>query len=448
MIGHGGHVGRHYARRVDERHRVLHANALEGVRIVARPYLVEPSERTEIHAAGAGRAALHHRLRVLLPDAAHNVVEPLGVLDEEAVRRLPEVRAAERDHHAVEVPLYVVDVGRALHHAVKDAEDEVLHRRVAEVQVPLVARFVQLAPGALDHPVGVLLRKLGGGIDHLRLYPDAEFESLGVGVRGQVAYALGQLGGVDLPVAKGCVVGVARVFVAEPAVVEHEHLEPHRRGVVNHPEYGLRVEGEVCPLPAVEEDGAEPAAAIDAVLARPAVHVAGNAARALAGTCPNHVGGAERCARGKRILGGEGVDAAGYGKPVFDVVIEIDGPVAAPRKRSSHCLAAVFVEHGAVHAQHERGIGALGGLHAGAAAEGLDAVPQHLGLELPLLGPCAADVRKQVAARPQAHRARCAIDYAQRLLAAVYDLGVRDNHILGLVRLVVQGNDDVRDVIL
>ena len=65
------------------------------------------------------------------------------------------------------------------------------------------------------------------GVDHLRLDPDAEFQPFAVCVRSDVVDAFGELPDIDLPVAESGVRIVARIFVAEPSVVQHEHFQSH-----------------------------------------------------------------------------------------------------------------------------------------------------------------------------------------------------------------------------
>ena len=71
-----------------------------------------------------------------------------------------------------------------------------------QVQHQLVARQQEIAVGLPDDPVRVLLVKNALRVDHLWLEPDAEAQPALAGLAGQEGEAMGELAGVDLPVAE------------------------------------------------------------------------------------------------------------------------------------------------------------------------------------------------------------------------------------------------------
>ena len=87
---------------------------------------------------------------------------------------------------------------------VNDAEDKVLDLGICEIEHHLCAAtsLLQLTPLGLQHPVGMLLVELAGGVGHLRLYPDAELYFTLFGSIGERLDAVGQLVLVDHPVAQ------------------------------------------------------------------------------------------------------------------------------------------------------------------------------------------------------------------------------------------------------
>ena len=186
MIRHRRYVGGHYASRVNEVHGVLDEGAGAGVRVVGGPDLVAVAERSVVHAAAAGRAALHNDAGVFLPYSAHDIVQSLNIFHKEAVLLCAKIRAAEALDNPVAVPFYVVDAGCKLHSAVKYAEHEVLYGRVGKVQHPLVSALIDFTAGALDNPFRVLVGKVGGRIHHFWLYPYAEFKPFGMSVRRHI----------------------------------------------------------------------------------------------------------------------------------------------------------------------------------------------------------------------------------------------------------------------
>ena len=437
----------HDAGGIEEGSAVLHEDALEAVGVVGGPDFVEILQRAIVDAAAAGGAALDQHGRILGADALHHLVEALHIFNIEAVLLGAEIGAAEGLDGTVAVPFDVVDGGGELHHAVEDAEDEVLDGRVGEVEHPLRALGIDFPARALDDPVGMVLGEFGLGIDHLRLDPDAELQAFGMGISGDVIDALGELADIDLPVAKGGVVAVAGVFVAEPAVVEHEHLEAHRGGVVNHAQERLCREGEIGAFPAVQEDGVDLPAAVDAVVARPAVEIAGSLPRAAAGPGPDHVGGAEGRAGLQRIFGSEGGDAAEHGQAVLGVALEAQAPVARPGEGAGDDLAVIFPQLVRVEGQEEGGIAELRVLDAAMVLQDLRVVGEEFAFHLHFLGPGTVDVGQQIALGRDGQGAGSIAQQRQGLLPAIDDLGVRQDDVFFRVSLIDEVDQQGSDVI-
>lgn len=436
-VGRHGDVRTHNERGEEEARAVLDAGARERFGVVARPHLVEVPERAVLHAPSARGAGLDEHVGVFGADALHHLVESLRVFD-------PEVRlfvgplecGADAVRAAVGVPLDVVDVFREPHRVVEYPEDEVLHLGVREVQQPLAARQGRFAAGRADDPFGVLLGQLAAGADHLGFDPDAEFQPLVVGVGGDVVDAFGQLLAVHLPVAQPRLVVVARVFVAEPAVVEHEHFEPHGRRVVDHVGQRLRVEREGRALPAVEQRGCGDVAVPYAVVAGPVVEVAARAARAAERVGVDHLGGRERLSGAEPVFGGVGVGARQHGERLTLVEFEVEAEISAPGQRAGDDLAAVLVEAVVAERQHEGGVFGVGRAQAACRGDALRSVGQQRVLHLRFARPGAVEVGQQVFLGPQRHRRR--VEAVQRhgtLLAVADDGAGRDDVFAGVGRI-------------
>ena len=87
-----------------------------------------------------------------------------------------------------------------------------------------------------------------------------------------------QLVGIDLPIAEAGLVIVARVAVAEPAVVEQERFGAEFLGAVEQRDEGRLVEVEAGGLPIVQQDGTGLGGVAYAVAAGPAVEIAADLA--------------------------------------------------------------------------------------------------------------------------------------------------------------------------
>ena len=101
----------------------------------------------------------------------------------------------------------------------------VLNFRITHVEHELVAVVICLSVGLFNHPVGMFLIKLALRIDHLRLDPDAEFHSGLPGCADKGRNAARKLVAGRFPVAEPRAVVAARIFVAEPSVVEQKHID-------------------------------------------------------------------------------------------------------------------------------------------------------------------------------------------------------------------------------
>ena len=431
MVGRGRDVRTHHDGGVEKARAVLDAGARKRLGVVARPHFVEILQGAVLHAAAARGAGLDQHVGVFGADAFHHLVEALRVVDPEA--RLLVGREVGRTHVvgvAVGVPLDVVDLVREFHRVVEDSEHEVLHLGVREVEQPLVAGRGRFALRRTDDPVGVLLGQLALGVDHLRFDPDAELQSLRVGVGGDVVDAFGEFRGVHLPVAQSGVGVVARVFVAEPAVVEDEHFQSHRGRVVDHLFQDLGVELEVGAFPAVEQRGDDLVAVVDAVVARPVVEVARGAARAAERVGVDHFGRGERLARAEPVLRGVGVGAGQDGQHVEFVDLEVEAEISAPGQRSGDDFAAGLAERIAVQREQERRVFGVGRAHLARRLDAFRSVGQQRVVDLRFTRPGPVEVRQEVFVGLQ--RERRGVEAVQRdgTLLAVADHGVRGDDVL------------------
>ena len=242
--------------------------------------------------------------------------------------------------------------------------------------------------------------------------------------------AFGEFRGVHLPVAQSGVGVVARVFVAEPAVVEDEHFQSHRGCVVDHLFQDLGVELEVGAFPAVEQRGDGLVAVVDAVVARPVVEVARGAARAAERVGVDHFGRGERLARAEPVLRGVGVGAGQDGQHVEFVDLEVEAEVAAPGQRSGDDFAAGLAERIAVQREQERRVFGVGRAHLARRLDAFRSVGQQRVVDLRFTRPGPVEVRQEVFVGLQ--RERRGVEAVQRdgTLLAVADHGVRGDDVL------------------
>ena len=149
---------------------------------------------------------------------------------------------------AVVVPFDVVHIAFAEHGAdlFKHVREGV---RIRQIEHLLVAMRQRQATGGLQHPVGVLAVQVGVGVDHLRFEPQTELHPVVVNGVGERLQAVRPDAAVDPPVAQS---GGVRAAGMEPAVVEHEPLDPQTRGPADQVQHHVGVLIEVQRLPHVQ----------------------------------------------------------------------------------------------------------------------------------------------------------------------------------------------------
>ena len=183
VVGRGRDVRTHGHGRVEEARAVLDAGPRKRFGVVAGPHFVEVFHCAELHAAAARGAGLDQHIGIFGPNAFHDLIEALRIIDPEMrLFVLGQVLRPCIFDVAVGIPLDIVDIGREFHRIVEYREDEILHLRIAQIEKPLVAHTGYFAVARLHDPVGMFLGQFASGVHHLRLDPDTEFHPLLVGV--------------------------------------------------------------------------------------------------------------------------------------------------------------------------------------------------------------------------------------------------------------------------
>ena len=113
------------------------------------------------------------------------------------------LRTMIEDRHVC-IPFDIGYFGILRHEVVNDAETEVLHLRIGHVENELCTAASQhcITLRSLDDPVGMLLVEFRNAVGHLRLNPDAELDTMLLGIAEQSFDAFGQLVLIYHPVAQ------------------------------------------------------------------------------------------------------------------------------------------------------------------------------------------------------------------------------------------------------
>ena len=331
--------------------------ALDRVGVVARPGLRRPRQQPGVEPRAAARARLEQDVREALDQAPVQVVHAEDVAVEELALPVGRDRGGPRlGDEPVHVPLDVVD-RRAREHRDQCVGDVIDDLGPAEVEHELLAALRPFAPGDADRPLGVGTEQVAVRVDHLGLDPHAEVEAERMDVAGERLEAVRELAPVDDPVAQRRVVLVAP---PEPAVVEHEQLDPEVLRLARDPDDPLVVEVEVGRLPVVEHDRARAIAPRAARHPLPvqAVERLGQAAEALAGPGDHGLGRGERRPRLEAPREGLRVDADAQAGGPERVDLGLGEEVAGVDEAQAVGLAGVLGRRRAAQGEERAVLGA------------------------------------------------------------------------------------------
>ena len=201
---------------------------------------------------------------------------------------------------AVVVPLQVGN-GVRRQQCADLVEQVVGHLGPCDVQHQLVACGEQWPTLQLQCPVRVRAEQVAVGVDHLRLYPQAELHTQAVDVGDELAQAMGEFRLVGPPVTQGRAVVVAAV---EPAVVQHEAFNAQCRRGCGQFLHGAGVDVEVEAFPGVQvhRPRLHGAAVPVQAAAQFGVKVGGQPVKALGGARGHQFRRVQRGARGQQAF--------------------------------------------------------------------------------------------------------------------------------------------------
>ena len=208
----------------------LHIDALQSIGVVAHPELIEVGEKAIVGTSATRSTILYDDIGIFGANALAELNERLVIFDVEvALFFHRQVLAAMIHHRSVGIPLDVSYLGVVAKQVVKDAESEVLHLGICEVEDDLCSTtsLYGFASWSLDDPVGMSLIELGDSVGHLGFDPDAELYAVLLGIAQQTGNAIGEFACIDHPVAERRVVDIAWILVTKPTVVHHEEFATH-----------------------------------------------------------------------------------------------------------------------------------------------------------------------------------------------------------------------------
>ena len=173
----------------------------------------------------------------------------------------------------VGIPLDVCNFGSLRHYVVENRVNIVLNLRICEVEHHLCAAapLCEWTVGTAQCPIGMFFEKFALCVYHFGFNPDSELYVMFFSIVCEGFDAVWQFLFAHHPVAKTCMVVVARVFVAKPTVVHNEKFASERCYVAHHLVHGLFIDVEIYTFPGIKENHSFLVAVSECVFACPAV---------------------------------------------------------------------------------------------------------------------------------------------------------------------------------
>lgn len=345
---HGGraipvrHMGAHALHREEVGVAPLDEDTLQRVRVVAGPKLREMAQCSVIRTASASRAEHHRQVRIFGLDAFQDPVQPPHVIDPQVRLFVIEICRVGIHDRTVAIPFEIGDAGIFCHQPVHDPEDEILNLRIAQVQNQLIPEIELFTVGIAQNPVPVLFVELAAGIDHLGFDPQTESDPLAFGRFDQTGNASGQFVVGLIPVSESLRVAVARVLVAEPSVVQQEHLHAEPGGIVHDRCELLFIEIEIGRFPVVKQRHPVACSILDPARAGPVVHMAACIADSCRTECEDELRGLEKFTGLEPVVGRCRVDAGENPQPIVLIHIEREPEITRPGQGPQQHRAGVL----------------------------------------------------------------------------------------------------------
>ena len=234
----------------------LHVDTLQGIGIIAYPELIEVWQNTPVGTTATRSTGLNGKVGILGTNTLANLFETTMVFDIKMTLIVhgKVLRTMIHNGH-VGIPLDIIDLRILGHQVIYNREHKVLHLWICQIEYQLRAATTlnNVSLRCFYNPVGMCIVEFGYRVGHLWLNPYAELNAVLLGIAKQTFDTFGQLVGIHLPVAKGAVVGLTRIFYAKPAIVHHKEFASHRGNIAHHLVHTLLVDVEVNTLPRVEQ---------------------------------------------------------------------------------------------------------------------------------------------------------------------------------------------------
>ncbi len=241
-------MGTHRRQRITVAVTILDLRPTQRVRVVTGPYLRKITKNAQVEPIAAGAAALKQDFRKTLCKFLHTAVQTAHI----PVAYLP-LRAGSQTFRidiredTVHIPFYIRNIcGRE--HPAHLFNDIVLHRRIRQIQNPLVTPLGMSLSRNIHSPLRMGPVQTALHIHHLRLHPDTEGKPKRLHFIAQSFQTTGQLLIVYFPVPqRAAVVGA----LPEPPVVHHKKLNARILTGLRQPQQLPLIDREICRLPAV-----------------------------------------------------------------------------------------------------------------------------------------------------------------------------------------------------
>ncbi len=267
---------------IKEGSTVMDLQPVRRIRVVAAPDLRRIVEHPCVIAAPTACAGLKKQIRIPANQPFHHIIHSQHM----AVENLPLFSCLHSlgihvSQSPVHVPFDIVCLTAV------DHPEDLLHDIIPDflfrhIEIQLRPASHRQPPRNSQTPVGMSAVKVAVLGHHLRFQPDTEFQSQLPDLFHKLWQAAVDLLLIDIPVSQ---TGVITVPLAEPAVIQHEHLQPYVFGSPGDTVKLLLIELKIGGLPVVDQNGPGlfHITAADEMFPEPVMEMMGKGLQAFAG---------------------------------------------------------------------------------------------------------------------------------------------------------------------
>ena len=222
MVGAYAHMRSHSTYRITERSTILDLQSVNGIGIITAPDLRGIVKHSCLKSSTAAGTGFEKKIRISLHQALHHLIDSQNISVINLSLTFSWKCCTEHViHTAVHIPLHIIHFAGIQHceYLVHNVFPDFLS---GNIQIQLIPASVRCTSRDLKCPVRMLPVQITVLGNHLRFYPQTEFQSQTMDLLCQCRKTAFDLLLIYLPVSKRTAVIIS---LSKPAVIQHKHIQ-------------------------------------------------------------------------------------------------------------------------------------------------------------------------------------------------------------------------------